>query len=75
MKILIICASNICRSPFVEFILRREVNNDPSLKDKIQCGEITSANDIIMDILMNIIVVDEDGNYFVKTLPEPEATP
>ncbi|MGI6702177.1 MAG: hypothetical protein ACOX3U_06975 [Christensenellales bacterium] len=36
MKILIICASNICRSPFVEFILRREVNNDPSLKDKIQ---------------------------------------
>jgi hypothetical protein len=43
------------------------------LKDKVQCGEITSANDLIMDILMNIIVVDEAGNYFVKTLPEPEA--
>lgn len=36
MKILIICSSNICRSPFAEFYLRRKVNNDVILGDKIE---------------------------------------
>lgn len=36
MKILIICSSNICRSPFAELYLRRLVNNDSVLRDKIQ---------------------------------------
>lgn len=36
MKILIICSSNICRSPFAELYLRRKVNNDNILRDKVQ---------------------------------------
>lgn len=36
MKILIICSSNVCRSPFAEYYLRRLVANDDVLRDKIQ---------------------------------------
>jgi protein-tyrosine-phosphatase len=36
MKILIICASNICRSPYVEYILKREIEKDPVLKENIE---------------------------------------
>lgn len=35
MKILIVCASNICRSPYVEYLLRREIYNNTELADKI----------------------------------------
>lgn len=36
MKILIICASNICRSPYVEFLLKRAVSQDEKLSQKIE---------------------------------------
>ncbi|GEM_PF-402479 len=36
MKILIVCSSNICRSPFAEFYLRRLVNADNNLRKKIE---------------------------------------
>lgn len=36
MKILIVCASNICRSPYVEYLLRREISNNKLLNDKIE---------------------------------------
>jgi len=36
MKILIVCASNICRSPYVEFILKREIAKDPELSEKVE---------------------------------------
>lgn len=35
MKILIVCASNICRSPYVEYLIRRAVRNDKTLSNKI----------------------------------------
>ncbi len=35
MKILIVCSSNVCRSPFAEFYFRRIVENDPVLKEKV----------------------------------------
>lgn len=36
MKILFVCSSNICRSPFCEYILKREIRNNPALKSKIE---------------------------------------
>lgn len=36
MKILFICSSNICRSPFCEYQLKRMVSKDIDLKDKIE---------------------------------------
>lgn len=36
MKILIVCSSNICRSPYVEFLLKRIVKNDPLLSKNIK---------------------------------------
>lgn len=36
MKILVICASNICRSPYVEYLLRRAVKENPNLREKVE---------------------------------------
>ncbi|MDE6614641.1 MAG: hypothetical protein K2K24_03940 [Clostridia bacterium] len=36
MKILFICMSNICRSPFCEYVFRKIVQEDEILKDKIE---------------------------------------
>lgn len=36
MKILFICMSNICRSPFCEYVFRRIAQNDEVLKDKVE---------------------------------------
>lgn len=40
MKVLFICSSNICRSPYCEYEFRRIVENDPVLKGKV---EVSSA--------------------------------
>ena len=36
MKILIVCSSNVCRSPYAEFHLKRLVENNPVLKQNIE---------------------------------------
>ncbi len=36
MKILIVCSSNVCRSPYAEFYLRRLINADENMKSKIE---------------------------------------
>jgi protein-tyrosine-phosphatase len=35
MNILFVCSSNICRSPYCEYVFRRMVQNDPVLSQKI----------------------------------------
>lgn len=35
MNILFVCASNICRSPYCEFMFRRMVEQDPDLNGKV----------------------------------------
>ncbi len=35
MKILFVCASNVCRSPYCEYMFRRMVENDPDLNGKV----------------------------------------
>lgn len=41
MKILVICSSNTCRSPYAEFILKRLVNESDVLKSNIE--SVTSS--------------------------------
>ena len=36
MKILFVCSSNVCRSPYCEFTLKRLVEGDDALKGKIE---------------------------------------
>ena len=36
MKILIVCASNICRSPYAEYLLKRKIAQDSYLSSKIE---------------------------------------
>lgn len=36
MKILFVCSSNICRSPFCEYVFGRAVKNDPVLSAKVE---------------------------------------
>lgn len=36
MKILIICASNICRSPYAEYLLKRKIAEDEELSSNIE---------------------------------------
>ena len=36
MKILIVCSSNVCRSPYAEFMLKKIVSSDPVLKNNIE---------------------------------------
>lgn len=40
MKLLFVCASNICRSPYCEFVFGRMVRNDPELSGRV---EVSSA--------------------------------
>lgn len=35
MKILFVCSSNVCRSPYCEFVLRRLIENDDATRGKI----------------------------------------
>lgn len=35
MKILFVCSSNVCRSPYCEFVLRRLIQNDDVTRGKI----------------------------------------
>lgn len=35
MNVLFVCSSNVCRSPYCEFLLRRLVENDEELRGKI----------------------------------------
>lgn len=35
MNILFVCASNVCRSPYCEFMFRRMVEQEPELNDKV----------------------------------------
>lgn len=41
MKILFVCSSNICRSPYCEYVFGRMVKNDPVLSVKV--GSVRSA--------------------------------
>lgn len=43
-KILIVCSSNICRSPYCEYLLRRMIQNDPNLKDRIEVSSSAVFN-------------------------------
>lgn len=36
MKILFVCSSNVCRSPYCEFHLKRTVERDPALAAKVE---------------------------------------
>ena len=36
MKILFVCSSNICRSPYCEFVFRRMCENDPDLAARVE---------------------------------------
>ncbi len=35
-NVLFVCSSNVCRSPYCEFMLRRMIANDDDLKDKVE---------------------------------------
>lgn len=62
MKILFVCASNICRSPYCEFVFRKMVENDPVLKGKIEVkssavfNQMTKINDKTRKVL-----IEEEG--------------
>lgn len=45
MKVLFICSSNICRSPYCEYLFRRMVQNDPELsKENIEVSSSAVFN-------------------------------
>lgn len=44
MNILFVCASNICRSPYCEFVFRRMAENDPVLHGKIEVSSSAVFN-------------------------------
>ena len=35
-NILFVCSSNVCRSPYCEFMLRRMIENDDVLRDRVE---------------------------------------
>lgn len=44
MKILFVCSSNVCRSPYCEFILRRLINSDAAVRDKLEVSSAAVVN-------------------------------
>ncbi len=36
MKILFVCSSNVCRSPYCEFVFKKMAENDPALKEAVE---------------------------------------
>lgn len=55
MKVLFVCSSNVCRSPYCEYVLRRLVKEDPDLNGKV---EIKSS-----------AVFNKMKNIFPKAIP------
>lgn len=44
MKILFVCSSNVCRSPYCEFMFRRMVSEDEELRGKIEIDSAAVLN-------------------------------
>ncbi len=44
MKILFVCSSNVCRSPYCEFVLRRLIQNDDATRGKIEVSSSAVFN-------------------------------
>lgn len=44
MNILFVCSSNVCRSPYCEFMLRRLIENDDKLKGRISVSSSAVFN-------------------------------
>ncbi len=44
MKILFICSSNICRSPYCEFVFRRMVEDDDVTRGKVEVSSASVVN-------------------------------
>ncbi|MDO5014658.1 MAG: hypothetical protein Q4E28_01710 [Clostridia bacterium] len=44
MKILFVCASNVCRSPYCEYVFRDMVQKDPILRDKVKIKSAAVLN-------------------------------
>ncbi len=43
-NVLFVCSSNVCRSPYCEFMLRRMIENDSVLKGKVQVNSSAVFN-------------------------------
>lgn len=69
MKILFICSSNICRSPFCEYEFRRIVERDPALKGKIEVSSagLMGHHDKMDDRTERALLKEEFGKNYVES--------
>lgn len=60
-NILFVCSSNVCRSPYCEFLLRAKIQNDEELKDKIEvksCAVFNRSKEIFPK---TVVALEREG--------------
>lgn len=60
-KVLFVCSSNVCRSPYCEFMLRRMVENDEELKGKVEVKSSAVFNKSKSIFPRAVVVLKREG--------------
>lgn len=60
-KVLFVCSSNVCRSPYCEFLLRRMVENDDSLKGRVEVSSSAVFNRSKSIFPRAVVVLKREG--------------
>lgn len=69
MKVLFICSSNICRSPFCEYEFRKIVESDPVLRGKVEVASagLMGSHDTMDERTQRALYRDEFGKAYVES--------
>lgn len=60
-NILFVCSSNVCRSPYCEFLLRAKIQNDEELKDKIVVKSCAVFNKSKQIFSKAVVALEKEG--------------
>lgn len=60
-KVLFVCSSNVCRSPYCEYILRRMVDNDKELAGKVEVSSSAVFNRSKSIFPRAVVVLKREG--------------
>ncbi len=72
MNILFVCSSNVCRSPYCEYVFRRMVESDEVLKDKIKVKSsavLNKCKEIFPRAVVSLVSEGFDEEYVKSHKP------
>ncbi len=71
-KVLFVCSSNVCRSPYCEYVFRRMIENDDLLKDKVEVNSsavFNKSKEIFPRAVTSLVNEGFDEEYVLSHKP------